>query len=75
MSKIEQEWNEELKKSKPSLFSAFLRANKFIFPYIFIFSFFGYGLKTFMPFVLSGLVHESKDRPQTESSFVLDRPF
>ena len=56
MSRIEEEWNIELKKSKPSLFAAFFRANSFIFPYIFIFSFFGYGLKTFMPFVLSGMV-------------------
>ena len=54
MSRIEEEWAKEQKKSKPSLFSAFFRANKSCLPRVFIFSLFGFGLKTFMPFVLSG---------------------
>ena len=54
MSRIEEEWAKEKKKSNPSLFSAFFRANKSCLPRVFFFSFFGYGLKTFMPFVLSG---------------------
>ena len=54
MSRIEEEWAKEKKKSKPSLFSAFFRANKSCLPRVFIFSLFGFGLKTFMPFVLSG---------------------
>ena len=54
MSRIEEEWAKERKKPKPSLFSAFFRANKSCLPRVFIFSLFGFGLKTFMPFVLSG---------------------
>ena len=68
MSRIEEEWNKELKKKNPSLFSAFFRANSFIFPYIFIFSFFGYGLKTFMPFVLSELIDWFSDQ-RTDVSY------
>ena len=54
MSRIEEEWAKERKKSKPSLYAAFFRANKSCLPRVFIFSLFGFGLKTFMPFVLSG---------------------
>lgn len=68
LSKIEEEWSKELTKSNPSLFSAFFRANSFIFPYIFIFSFFGYGLKTFMPFVLSELIDWFSDQ-RTDVSY------